>query len=139
MMSCLVLMGLGAIGLAITAVPLPDLIRQRRLHDELIPIHKIVDLIPSSRRNKKLAVATVYRWILRGELQSLKIGGARFVTAEALTEFIRRKSSPDPLSSGSSRASEEAGAELDSLLGCRSRRGHKREARNQAHPQRTNG
>ncbi len=68
---------------------LAHLIRDRQLRGELIPVHELPNLIPSCRKGKKLALATVYRWILKGRLPTLRIGGGRFVTAAALAQFIQ--------------------------------------------------
>ena len=66
----------------------PEMIRARRLRDDLIPIQELPELIPSARKGKKISMATVHRWIRSGRLWSHKIGGARYVRVEALAEFV---------------------------------------------------
>lgn len=89
---------------------------------ELIPLHRLPDLIPSSRRGKKLALATIYRWSQRGRIPTVKIGGSRYVSASALAQILSvtadgtaaRPESPNL-------AAKRAGAELDALLARRRR------------------
>lgn len=85
---------------------------------ELIPIHRLPDLIPSSRRGKKLALATIYRWCQQGRIPTLKVGGGRYVTATALAELLNSDSRAAPVSEGASAAGAafDAGVLLDRLL-----------------------
>jgi len=71
-----------------TTTTLGNLIRNETLKDELIPIHRLPALIPSSRRGKTLAMPTIYRWIESGKLKTLKIAGGRYVTAGDLEAFL---------------------------------------------------
>jgi hypothetical protein len=94
---------------------LTEMIRERTLGQELIPVHALPDLMPSSRRGKKLALATIYRWILKGKLKSVRIGGGRFVTPAWLAEFIE-SSGAVPSMTHPADAARRAGIELDRLL-----------------------
>lgn len=57
------------------------------LSDEYIPIHKAAARIPG-----RPSLATVWRWVLKGcngiRLDSVMIGGRRFVTVEQIERFI---------------------------------------------------
>src|SRR5947207_1580606 len=82
-----------------------------------IPLHRIREIIPSSRRGKKLALGTLYRWKSSGRLHTIKIGGSLYVTLEDLTKLLR--SAPSGLDGNvvelPSRA-QRAAIELDRLL-----------------------
>lgn len=100
---------------------LAQLIRNNRLRDELIPIKRLPDLLPSSRPGKRIALATIYRWILRGKLRSRKIGGSVYVTVDDLIDFIGSRSQQGARPTGHpasemSAAADRAGEELDRLL-----------------------
>lgn len=55
---------------------------------ELIPLHRLPDVIPSSRPGKRLALATLYRWVQRGRLSTIKVGGCRYVTPTGLARLF---------------------------------------------------
>ena len=60
--------------------------------DELIPLAKVAKFLPPELG--KVHASTAARWALRGignprvKLETLKIGGRRFVTRELLAKFI---------------------------------------------------
>ena len=117
---------------AIEQNDLAELIRNNRLREELIPLKQLPDLIPSSRRGARLALPTIYRWILRGKLKSRKIGGSVYVTVQDLAEFVGGRQDGEPSAPRSpaavTGAAHRAGQELDRLLcgGTKSgRRGHR--------------
>ena len=89
---------------------------------QLIPLHRLPDLIPSSRDGKRLAMATIYRWVLRGRLSTMKVGGSRYVTMEALADFMNPTSvGVAPVASCEAprsphRDAVAAGAALDRLI-----------------------
>ena len=69
--------------------------------ETLIRLEDARDHVPSSRQGKKLSRAVVYRWALQGvggvKLETVKIGGGRFTSVQAIQRFIRaRTSSPIP-------------------------------------------
>lgn len=98
-----------------------DLIRTGQIHEDLIPLNRIPDLLPSSRSGKRVARTTIIRWFLKGLLKGRKIGGSWFVTAHDLAQFVDSKSKEHPLSMAEASAArlsaQRAGAELDRLLG----------------------
>lgn len=55
---------------------------------ELVPVHALPRLIPSSRRGRKLSISTVFRWLQRGRLPSRRVGGARYVHRLDLLRFL---------------------------------------------------
>jgi hypothetical protein len=88
---------------------------------KLIPLHRVLDYIPSSRRGRKLSLATLYRWSARGQLPTQKIGGSRYVAVESLLNLMQPRLGGDtpPLNQPNAR---HAGDELDRLLSQRKRR-----------------
>lgn len=89
---------------------------------ELIPLHRLPDLIPSSHRGKKLALATLYRWAASGRLPTVKVGGGRYVTQGDLARILSARQLSEPAPAGPTSAGKLAGAELDRLLMKRARR-----------------
>src|SRR4051794_8723767 len=86
---------------------------------QLIPLNRVPDLIPSSRRGKRLAIGTVYRWVQRGRLATVKVGGSRYTTPDALSRFMAAGEAGAALSArapSGSAAAESAGVQLDRLL-----------------------
>lgn len=57
----------------------------------LLTLSQATSLIPSSRSGKKTSPSTLFRWASRGlqgvRLETLKVGGARRTSREALTRF----------------------------------------------------
>lgn len=92
--------------------------RRDDVQGELIPITRLPDLIPSSRRGRKLSMPTVYNWMNRGKLRTRKIGGSRYVLGEDLADFLQGDAVPaSPLAGpGRTTAAKEAGDELDQIL-----------------------
>ena len=85
----------------------------------LIPLQRIPALIPSARPGKRLAIATVYRWVQRGRLNTVKVGGGRFVTEAELVRLlspVEGESGGGP-APGATESARRAGAELERLLG----------------------
>lgn len=64
--------------------------------EELIPLARVPDLIPSRRADKRLNQATVWRWTSRGSrgilLEAVTIGGSRYTSLEAVARFVERLS-----------------------------------------------
>ncbi len=88
---------------------------------DLVPIHELPDLIPSSRRGKKLALATLYRWAQQGRIPTVKIGGSRYVARDALAQLFSAvdSSGTDPRAEANGTDAVRAGLALDRLLGTR--------------------
>jgi hypothetical protein len=94
--------------------------------ETVFPLSKAPNHTPLSSSGKKLHVATVFRWKdgIRGvKLETIRIGGTLYTTAEALQRFFERLSATDagpeaaPLRSPAARrkAIERADRELTSL------------------------
>jgi hypothetical protein len=64
-------------------------------HEKLIRLEDVADYLPSSRRGKRLGRAVVFRWALHGVrgtvLETMKVGGARFTSIEAVQRFVERQ------------------------------------------------
>lgn len=64
-------------------------------HEALIPLRQAAKLIPSTRgpAGKAIHIATMHRWITRGvrgqRLESVRIGGSRYTSVEAISRWIR--------------------------------------------------
>lgn len=88
---------------------------------ELIPLHQLPALIPSSRPGKRLAIATVYRWAQQGRIRTVKIGGSRYVVRDALAQLFSAADSPsdDPRPETRGTDAHRAGLALDRLLRAR--------------------
>jgi hypothetical protein len=69
--------------------------------ESLIRLHDVGNYIPSSRAGKRLGKAVAFRWALRGvrgtKLETLKVGGCRFTTVEAIQRFVAALN-PNPAS-----------------------------------------
>src|SRR5438045_2494641 len=90
---------------------------------QLIPLHRLPEIIPSSRPGKKLSLATCYRWAATGRLPTVKVGGSRYVSESDLASLLDpENSSPSRQDPDPSGRAQRAGSELDLLLSKRSRR-----------------
>lgn len=73
-------------------------------NETLIPVRHAAKLIPSARGsgNKGVNIATVYRWTMRGvrgrRLESVRIGGSRYTSVEAISRWIRELNPDAPRS-----------------------------------------
>ena len=60
--------------------------------EELVPLAKIPEVLPRGQSGKKIHRATGFRWALKGirgiRLETIKVGGSRFTSHEALSRFI---------------------------------------------------
>lgn len=86
--------------------------------EELIPLAKAGRFVnPSCPPH----VATIWRWCLRGvagvTLESVKIGGSRFTSKEAVERFIHRLNTPGSVPEPRNAAAEAAGDKL-AAMGC---------------------
>ena len=92
--------------------------------EKLIRLEDVRDYIPSGRRGKKLSKAVMYRWALKGVtgilLETVKVGGSRFTTVEAIERFISAQNGGPSLPENTlpasptqrKRAAERAGNQL---------------------------
>lgn len=66
------------------------------INDELIPLREVPGLLPR-RDGKKIHIRTVYRWVNRGvrgkKLETIRVGGPYYTTAEALADFFGEQKS----------------------------------------------
>lgn len=93
-------------------------------NQELLSFSDVAAAIPSRMRGRKLHYATVWRWASRGvrgvKLETVTVGGARYVTRAALQEFISRcsaRNNPNrPAQNIASRAKQIAQAEVECRL-----------------------
>jgi len=69
--------------------------------ESLIPLHDVPRLLPSRGNGKRIHISAVYRWIQRGvrgvRLESVKIGGTSYTTAEALQRFADQLTQRHPV------------------------------------------
>lgn len=60
--------------------------------EELIPLTQAPEHLPWGRQGRPVHVSTVWRWVYRGvggvKLESIKIGGTRYTSREALRRFL---------------------------------------------------
>ena len=88
-------------------------------HERLIEVAEVPNRLPR-RRGKKIHYSTICRWIQRGcrgrRLDSVRVGGIRFTSWEALNRFFAEPHCEPPPkdSSNRQRAIAKAEAELDS-------------------------
>lgn len=96
--------------------------------ERLIPLREVPQLgiLPPRRSGSRLNVSTIYRWALHGQrgikLESLKIGGQRVTSLNALQTFCsalagNEEVTPNPITkqSASLKRSKEVEAKLDQL------------------------
>ena len=60
----------------------------------MISARDVAEIVPPRRRGRKMHRSTFHRWCTRGQdgvvLESIRIGGQRFTTVEALQSFFAR-------------------------------------------------
>ena len=69
-------------------------------NEELLTLGAAANRLPHGRAGKSVHVATLHRWASRGgvrgvRLETVRIGGIRYTSAEALERFIVRCSADD--------------------------------------------
>ena len=95
------------------------------IHDEeLLTLSGAAKRLPNGRAGKPVHVATLHRWASPGGLQgvrleTIKVGGIRYTSAEALERFITKCSADNALREPQStrqrqRAFDQAERELES-------------------------
>lgn len=77
------------------------------LSETIIPISEVSKLLPSSRPGKKLNAATVFRWAQSGRLETVKVGGARYTSREALARFAQPTARPPAATPAKTQARRE--------------------------------
>ena len=69
--------------------------------EELIPLREVPRVLPPRPTGKRVHISACYRWTSRGlqgvRLETLKVGGTRYTSIEALQRFAERTSSAEPL------------------------------------------
>lgn len=62
--------------------------------ERVISINEAAKMLPSFRSGKRMNIATVFRWALRGlkgiRLETIQIGGRKCTSVEALQRFFER-------------------------------------------------
>jgi hypothetical protein len=92
------------------------------LAGDLLTLAQAARLFPPRRRDSRLAISTLWRWVTRGlrgtHLDVVKVGGVNYTTAAAIRDFVERTNSAadsqQPPASPS-RRSRRAVADLDRL------------------------
>jgi len=96
--------------------------------EDLTTLAIATGLVPG-RSGRGVAMATIWRWVLRGvrgvRLESILIGGTRYTSRQALARFIAAtnaaSAAPPVVEQSSSQRVAEAERELSQILGtCRS-------------------
>jgi hypothetical protein len=88
--------------------------------ERIIPVRQVRQHVPSRIPGKRVSPATVWRWMSRknNPLETIKIGGGRFTSVEAIGRFIERSSQTSAAKPQASRPRvQRAGDELRSLIG----------------------
>jgi hypothetical protein len=61
--------------------------------EKVIPLKGVADILPSSRRGKKLSWPTLWRWVTKGvrgrKLEAVRVGGSLYTSREAVERFSR--------------------------------------------------
>lgn len=65
-------------------------------NENLLPLTRVPRILPKQPGGTSVHVATIYRWISRGirgtRLETIRIGGRRYTSVEAVDRFIRATS-----------------------------------------------
>jgi hypothetical protein len=81
--------------------------------EELLPIYRVPERLPSRRSGKSIHVSTVYRWCTIGcrgiVLESIPCGSMRCTSKRALERFFAALSGNLPLTESLARSSVEIG------------------------------
>jgi hypothetical protein len=73
--------------------------------EQLIPLSQVPDHLPRTNAGNRPHPATIYRWVSRGirgtKLETIRIGGRRLTSVEAIDRFIectsrRKEANPKP-------------------------------------------
>jgi hypothetical protein len=61
-------------------------------NDRVMSLSDVSERLPRGKNGRKVAISTIYRWIFRGvrgtRLRSVRIGGRRYITERALSDFL---------------------------------------------------
>lgn len=64
----------------------------------LVDVRRIPDLLPRNSSGKKVALATIYRWIQRYNLPVIRVGARQYSSTEALQAWCQIRTQRDPAS-----------------------------------------
>lgn len=68
--------------------------------ENLIPLRDVPRFLPPRSNGKRVHISAVYRWTLRGikgvVLETIRIGGTRYTSREAIQRFSERLTGPAP-------------------------------------------
>ncbi len=61
-------------------------------NERVIPLREVVNQLPSRCSGRRLSPATVWRWVTRknNPLETIRIGGGRFTSVEAIGRFVEQ-------------------------------------------------
>jgi len=69
--------------------------------ERLIRLEDVRDFLPSSRKGKRLSKSVPFRWAARGVkgviLETLRVGGARYTSVQAVQRFVEALNAPTSL------------------------------------------
>jgi len=92
------------------------------LDEDLIALGDIADTLPKPKSGRKVARATIHRWIHHGlagaaPLETVRVGGSIFTSREALRRFFDRVSeAKDGHLHGAKPTPTKAGEKADAML-----------------------
>lgn len=80
--------------------------------DELLTLNAAAKRLPKGRTGKPVHVATLHRWASAGglsgiRLETVKVGGVRYTSAEALERFVERCTAGDSTTPSQTRRSRK--------------------------------
>jgi hypothetical protein len=58
-------------------------------NDKLVRVDQLPNLLPCGKRGKRVAISAVYRWMQRGGLPFLRIGGSRYTSLRAVQAWAQ--------------------------------------------------
>lgn len=111
-----------------------------RRDEKLITMPEAALLVPRAEAQRAPSAVSLYRWATLGckgiVLESVRSGGKRFTTAEAVRRFLEKLNEPKRGAAGAIRpvreridAGEKAGEEFDRISGRKTTQGYARRAR----------
>lgn len=88
-------------------------------NEELLTLKEVARLFPSARTEGQLTPATIYRWASKGidgvVLETVRIGGVRMSSREAVKRFISRRTGA-PIERGESARTVERESLTNAIL-----------------------
>ncbi len=79
--------------------------------EQLIPLRDIPKILPKRSSGKRIHISAVYRWVQRGlagrTLETVKIGGTRYTSQEAMQRFAEGTDHKRPETTSRNRSSKQ--------------------------------